>query len=84
MDKIKALDVIYEQIVLDTILNSPKFIFGQTYGNVKDSLEDAIRILVTKNYIFKSGGDSNEQNENINMTSSNFKGKNLTDIWLKC
>ncbi len=26
MDKIKALDVIYEQIVLDTILNSPKFI----------------------------------------------------------
>lgn len=81
MDKIKALDVIYEQIVLDTILNSPKFIFGQTYGNVKDSLEDAIRILVTKNYIFKSGGDSNEQNENINMTSSNFKGKNLTDIY---
>ncbi|WJG70356.1 hypothetical protein [Spiroplasma ixodetis] len=81
MDKIKALDVIYEQIVLDTILNSPKFIFDQTYGNVKDSLEDAIRILVTKNYIFKSGGDSNEQNENINMTSSNFKGKNLTDIY---
>lgn len=81
MDKIKALDVIYEQIVLDTILNSPKFIFNSTYGNVKDLLEDAVRILVTKNYIFKSGGDSNEQNENINMTSSNFKGKNLTDIY---
>ncbi|WJG70595.1 hypothetical protein [Spiroplasma ixodetis] len=81
MDKIKALDVIYEQIVLDTILNSPKFIFSQTYGNVKDLLEDAVRTLVTKNYIFKSGGDNNEQNENINMTSSNFKGKNLTDIY---
>ncbi|WP_342253960.1 hypothetical protein [Spiroplasma endosymbiont of Zeiraphera isertana] len=81
MDKIKALDVIYEQIVLDTILNSPKFIFSQTYGNVQSALEDAVRTLVTKNYIFKSGGDSNEQNENINMTSSNFKGKNLTDIY---
>ncbi|WP_338973620.1 hypothetical protein [Spiroplasma endosymbiont of Tricholauxania praeusta] len=81
MDKIKALDVIYEQIVLDTILNSPKFIFSQTYGNVQSALEDAVRTLVTKNYIFKSGGDSNEQNENINMTNSNFKGKNLTDIY---
>ncbi|WP_339041206.1 hypothetical protein [Spiroplasma endosymbiont of Apeira syringaria] len=37
--------------------------------------------MVTKNYIFKSGGDNNEQNENINMTNSNFKGKNLTDIY---
>ncbi|WP_342218185.1 hypothetical protein [Spiroplasma endosymbiont of Amphimallon solstitiale] len=81
MDKIKALDVIYEQIVLDTILNSPKFIFSQTYGNVQSALEEAVRILVTKNYIFKSGGDNNEQNENINMTNSNFKGKNLTDIY---
>lgn len=81
MDKIKALDVIYEQIVLDTILNSPKFIFSQTYGNVQSALEDAVRTLVTKNYIFKSGGDNNEQNENINMTNSNFKGKNLTDIY---
>ncbi|MBP1526275.1 MAG: hypothetical protein H9Q67_07280 [Spiroplasma ixodetis] len=81
MDKIKALDVIYEQIVLDTILNSPKFIFSQTYGNVQSLMEDAVRTLVTKNYIFKSGGDNNEQNENINMTSSNFKGKNLTDIY---
>ncbi|WP_338987854.1 hypothetical protein [Spiroplasma endosymbiont of Dasysyrphus albostriatus] len=80
MDKIKALDVIYEQIVLDTILNSPKFIFSQTYGNVQSALEEAVRTLVTKNYIFKSGGDNNEQNENINMTNSNFKGKNLTDI----
>ncbi|WP_342272907.1 hypothetical protein [Spiroplasma endosymbiont of Acasis viretata] len=81
MDKIKALDVIYEQIVLDTILNSPKFIFSQTYGNVQSALEEAVRTLVTKNYIFKSGGDNNEQNENINMTNSNFKGKNLTDIY---
>ncbi|WP_339047605.1 hypothetical protein [Spiroplasma endosymbiont of Colias croceus] len=81
MDKIKALDVIYEQIVLDTILNSPKFIFNQTYGNVQSTLEQAVRELVTKNYLFKSGGDNNEQNENINMTSSNFKGKNLTDIY---
>ncbi|WP_338962740.1 hypothetical protein [Spiroplasma endosymbiont of Lasioglossum villosulum] len=81
MDKIKALDVIYEQIVLDTILNSPKFIFNQTYGNVQSTLEEAVRTLVTKNYIFKSGGDNNEQNENINMTNSNFKGKNLTDIY---
>ncbi|WP_338975537.1 hypothetical protein [Spiroplasma endosymbiont of Monopis laevigella] len=81
MDKIKALDVIYEQIVLDTILNSPKFIFSQTYGNVQSTLEEAVRTLVTKNYIFKSGGDNNEQNENINMTNSNFKGKNLTDIY---
>lgn len=81
MDKIKALDVIYEQIVLDTILNSPKFIFSQTYGNVQSTLEDAVRTLVTKNYIFKSGRDNNEQNENINMTNSNFKGKNLTDIY---
>ncbi|WP_338975591.1 hypothetical protein [Spiroplasma endosymbiont of Monopis laevigella] len=81
MDKIKALDVIYEQIVLDTILNSPKFIFSQTYGNVQSLIEDAVRTLVTKNYIFKSGGDNNEQNENINMTNSNFKGKNLTDIY---
>ncbi|WP_425381955.1 hypothetical protein [Spiroplasma endosymbiont of Melieria omissa] len=81
MDKIKALDVIYEQIVLDTILNSPKFIFNQTYGNVQSTLEQAVRELVTKNYLFKSSGDNNEQNENINMTSSNFKGKNLTDIY---
>lgn len=81
IDKIKALDVIYEQIVLDTILNSPKFIFSQTYGNVQSTLEEAVRTLVTKNYIFKSGGDNNEQNENINMTNSNFKGKNLTDIY---
>ncbi|WP_339041692.1 hypothetical protein [Spiroplasma endosymbiont of Apeira syringaria] len=81
MDKIKALDVIYEQIVLDTILNSPKFIFNQTYGNVQSTLEQAVRELVTKNYLFKSGGDNNEKNENINMTSSNFKGKNLTDIY---
>ncbi|WP_425382532.1 hypothetical protein [Spiroplasma endosymbiont of Melieria omissa] len=81
MDKIKALDVIFEQIVLDTILNSPKFIFSQTYGNVQSTLEEAVRTLVTKNYIFKSGGDNNEQNENINMTNSNFKGKNLTDIY---
>ncbi|WP_342274510.1 hypothetical protein [Spiroplasma endosymbiont of Phycita roborella] len=81
MDKIKALDVIYEQIVLDTILNSPKFIFSQTYGNVQSLIEDAVRTLVTKNYIFKSGRDNNEQNENINMTNSNFKGKNLTDIY---
>ncbi|WJG70025.1 hypothetical protein [Spiroplasma ixodetis] len=81
MDKIKALDVIYEQIVLDTILNSPKFIFSQTYGNVQSTLEEVVRTLVTKNYIFKSGGDNNEQNENINMTNSNFKGKNLTDIY---
>ncbi|WP_342219165.1 hypothetical protein [Spiroplasma endosymbiont of Amphimallon solstitiale] len=81
MDKIKALDVIYEQIVLDTILNSPKFIFSQTYGNVQSALEEAVRTLVTKNYIFKSGGDNNQQNENINMTNSNFKGKNLTDIY---
>ncbi|WP_338973389.1 hypothetical protein [Spiroplasma endosymbiont of Tricholauxania praeusta] len=81
MDKIKALDVIYEQIVLDTILNSPKFIFNQTYGNVQSALEQTVRTLVTKNYIFKSGGDNNEQNENINMTNSNFKGKNLTDIY---
>ncbi|WP_338958285.1 hypothetical protein [Spiroplasma endosymbiont of Tiphia femorata] len=81
MDKIKALDVIYEQIVLDCILNSPKFIFDQTYGNVQSSMEEAVRILVTKNYIWKTTGDNNEKNENINMTSSNFKGKNLTDIY---
>lgn len=81
MDKIKALDVVFEQIVLDTILNSPKFIFNQTYGNVQSSMEDAVRILVTKNYMFKTAGDNNEQNENINMTNSNFKGKNLTDIY---
>ncbi|WJG71098.1 hypothetical protein [Spiroplasma ixodetis] len=81
MDKIKALDVIYEQIVLDSILNSPKFIFNQTYGNIQSLMEDAVRTLVTKNYIFKSGGDNNEQKENINMTNSNFKGKNLTDIY---
>ncbi|WP_425382818.1 hypothetical protein [Spiroplasma endosymbiont of Melieria omissa] len=43
MDKIKALDVIFEQIVLDTILNSPKFIFSQTYGNVQSTLEEAVR-----------------------------------------
>lgn len=81
MDKIKALDVVFEQIVLDTILNSPKFIFNQTYGNVQSSMEEAVRILVTKNYMFKTAGDNNEQNENINMTNSNFKGKNLTDIY---
>ncbi|WP_425380805.1 hypothetical protein [Spiroplasma endosymbiont of Polydrusus pterygomalis] len=81
MDKIKALDVIFEQIVLDTILNSPKFIFSQTYGNVQSLMEEAVRTLVTKNYIFKSAGDNNEQNESVNMTSSNFKGKNLTDIY---
>ncbi|WP_342260665.1 hypothetical protein [Spiroplasma endosymbiont of Notiophilus biguttatus] len=81
MDKIKALDVIYEQIVLDSILNSPKFIFDQTYGNVQSSMEEAVRILVPKNYIWKTTGDNNEKNENINMTSSNFKGKNLTDIY---
>ncbi|BDT02602.1 hypothetical protein [Spiroplasma ixodetis] len=50
MDKIKALDVIYEQIVLDTILNSPKFIFSQTYGNVQSALEDAVRTLVWMGY----------------------------------
>ncbi|WP_342266151.1 hypothetical protein [Spiroplasma endosymbiont of Villa modesta] len=72
MDKIKGLDVIYEQIVLDTILNSPKFIFNQTYGNVQSTLEEAVRTLVTKNYIFKSGGDNNEQNENINMTNRTY------------
>ena len=52
MGKIKALDVIYEQIVLDTILNSPKFIFNQTYDNVQSTLEQAVRNLVTKNYLF--------------------------------
>ncbi|WP_338959737.1 hypothetical protein [Spiroplasma endosymbiont of Tiphia femorata] len=83
MDKIKALDVIYEQIVLDTILNSPKFIFDQTYGNAKSTMDEAVRTLVTNNYIWKTTGDNNEKSENINMTSSNFKGKNLTDIWLK-
>ncbi|WP_339039999.1 hypothetical protein [Spiroplasma endosymbiont of Andrena trimmerana] len=81
MDKIKALDVIYEQIVLDSILNSPKFIFDQTYGNAKSTMDNAIRTLVTKNYIWKTTGDNNEKSENINMTSSNFKGKNLTDIY---
>ncbi|WP_342258210.1 hypothetical protein [Spiroplasma endosymbiont of Nomada ruficornis] len=81
MDKIKALDVIYEQIVLDTILNSPKFIFDQTYGNAKSTMDEAVRTLVTNNYIWKTTGDNNEKSENINMTSSNFKGKNLTDIY---
>ncbi len=37
--------------------------------------------MVTKNYLFESGGDNNEQKENINMTNSNFKCKNLTDIY---
>ncbi|WP_342218443.1 hypothetical protein [Spiroplasma endosymbiont of Amphimallon solstitiale] len=46
----------------------------------KDS-KQVLRILVTKNYIWKTTGDNNEKNENINMTSSNFKGKNLTDIY---
>ncbi|WP_342257495.1 hypothetical protein [Spiroplasma endosymbiont of Nomada ruficornis] len=81
MDKIKALDVIDEQIVLDTILNSPKFIFDQTYGNAKSTMDEAVRTLVTNNYIWKTTGDNNEKSENINMTSSNFKGKNLTDIY---
>ncbi len=61
MDKIKPLDVMYEQIVLDTILNSPKFIFNQPYGNVQSLMEDAVRTLVTKNYIWKTADDNSEK-----------------------
>jgi len=80
-DKIKALDVFFEQIILDVILNSPKFVFNNIYGNNQKLIEDAIRLLITKNYLFTDKSPNDTPNGLVSIIQGNFKGKTLSDVY---
>lgn len=81
MDKIKALDTFFEQIILDVILNSPKFVFNNIYGNNQQLIDDAIRKLIAKNYLFTDKSPSDSPNGLVTIIQGNFKGKTLSDVY---
>jgi len=45
-EKIQTLDILFEQIILDVVINSPKFLFYNEYGNQQAQVQDTIRKLV--------------------------------------
>lgn len=81
MDKIKALDIFFEQIILDVILNSPKFVFNNIYGNNQQLIDDAIRKLIAKNYLFTDKSPNDSPNGLVSIIQGNFKGKTLSDVY---
>ncbi|WP_342275789.1 hypothetical protein [Spiroplasma endosymbiont of Nebria brevicollis] len=82
MDKIKALNIFFEQIILDVILNSPKFVFNNIYGNNQQTIDDAIRKLITKNYLFTDKSPNDTPNGLVTIIQGNFKGKTLiSDVY---
>ncbi|WP_375318245.1 hypothetical protein [Spiroplasma endosymbiont of Virgichneumon dumeticola] len=81
MDKIKALDIFFEQIILDVILNSPKFVFNNIYGNNQQLIDDAIRKLIAKNYLFTDKSPNDAPNGLVTVIQGNFKGKTLSDVY---
>lgn len=77
-DKIKMLDIFFEQILVDVLVNSPKFIFENVYGNTQDQIEDAVKKLLFRNYLFTNNGKP------VDVLEGQYKGKALTDVidWL--
>lgn len=74
MSKIKMLDIFFEQIILDVVVNAPKFLFVNIYGNQQKQLEDAVKQLITKNYLFV------QEMKSVEILQGSFKGKELTDV----
>ncbi|WP_375317688.1 hypothetical protein [Spiroplasma endosymbiont of Virgichneumon dumeticola] len=81
MDKIKVLDIFFEQIILDVILNSPKFVFNNIYGNNQQLIDDAIRKLIAKKYLFTDKSPNDAPNGLVTIIQGNFKGKTLSDVY---
>lgn len=73
-DKIATLNIFFEQIILDIVVNSPKFLFLNTYGNQQALIDEAVRNLVEKSYFFT------DDPKNIEILEGSFKGKTLTDV----
>lgn len=73
-EKIQTLDILFEQIILDVVINSPKFLFYNQYGNQQAQVQDAIRKLVEWNYFFT------QEEKDIQILDGTFKGKTLTDV----
>lgn len=74
MSKIKMLDIFFEQIILDVVVNAPKFLFVNIYGNQQKQLEQAVKDLITKNYLFV------QELKSVEILEGTFKGKQLTDV----
>lgn len=73
-EKIQTLDILFEQIILDVVINSPKFLFYNEYGNQQAQVQDTIRKLVEWNYFFT------QEEKDIQILDGTFKGKTLTDV----
>lgn len=73
-EKIQTLDILFEQIILDVVINSPKFLFYNHYGNQQSQVQDTIRKLVEWNYFFT------QEEKDIQILDGTFKGKTLTDV----
>lgn len=73
-EKIQTLDILFEQIILDVVINSPKFLFYNQYGNQQAQVQDTIRKLVEWNYFFT------QEEKDIQILDGTFKGKTLTDV----
>lgn len=74
MNKIATLDIFFEQIILDVVINSTKFLFGETYGNSQAQVESTVLKLVSKSYFFTTDPQA------IQILQGSFKGKQLTDV----
>lgn len=74
LTEMKMLDVFYEQLILDVLVNNAKFLFVNIYGNQQAQIQDAVRKLITQNYLFI------DEDKPVEILQGNFKGKTLTDV----
>ncbi|MCL8211005.1 hypothetical protein LT336_00757 [Spiroplasma sp. JKS002671] len=73
-EKIQTLDILFEQIILDVVINSPKFLFYNQYGNQQAQVQDTIKKIVEWSYFFT------QEEKDIQILEGTFKGKTLTDV----
>lgn len=81
-DKIKALDILYEQIILDGILNSTRFIINTNslVGNVKNQTNKIIQNFIKKNVLILNY-DETQNPLPFSTINGQFRGKELTYLY---
>ncbi|AHF58239.1 hypothetical protein [Spiroplasma eriocheiris] len=84
IEKIKTLDLIYEQIILGTILNSTKFFLNTNgiIGNTQEQVNNMIHKFI-KNNILVMENDPDHNPDPISAIMGTFNPKPLTNLYLK-
>lgn len=81
-DKIKALDIIYEQVILDAILNATRFIINTNslVGNVTKHTNTIIEDFIAKNVLIMNY-DETQNPLPFSTVNGQFRGKELTYLY---